>query len=65
VAARLVKAEVETKTDQKGVSKRQLALTLQPAMLSTATAVTDAARRHAVPGVDLFNHYICKVRLVE
>ena len=38
--------------------------TLQPTMISTATAVTDASRR-GVGGITLVNPYICKVRLVE
>jgi hypothetical protein len=38
--------------------------TLQPTMISTATAVTDANQR-GVGGVTVVNPYICKVRLVE
>jgi len=38
--------------------------TLQPTMISTATAVTDATRR-GVGGIAIVNPYICKVRLVE
>jgi Putative Flp pilus-assembly TadE/G-like len=37
---------------------------LQPTMISTATAVTDASRR-GVGGIAVVNPYICKVRLVE
>jgi hypothetical protein len=40
------------------------AFTLQPTMISTATAVTDASRR-GVGGIAVVNPYICKVRLVE
>jgi Putative Flp pilus-assembly TadE/G-like len=38
--------------------------TLQPTMISTATAVTDANQR-GVGGIAIVNPYICKVRLVE
>ncbi len=41
-----------------------LTFSLQPTMLATATAVTDATRR-GVGGIPLVNPYICKVRLVE
>jgi hypothetical protein len=41
-----------------------LTFTLQPTMLVTATAVTDATRR-GVGGIAIVNPYICKVRLVE
>jgi hypothetical protein len=37
---------------------------LQPTMISTATAVTDASRR-GIGGIAIVNPYICKVRLVE
>jgi hypothetical protein len=37
---------------------------LQPCMISSVTAVTDAAQR-GVGGVPLVNPYICRVRLVE
>ncbi len=41
-----------------------LTFTLQPTMLSTATAVTDYTRR-GVGGVPVLNPYVCKVRFVE
>lgn len=41
-----------------------LLFSVQPTMLATAPAVTDATRR-GVGGVPLVNPYICKVRLVE
>jgi hypothetical protein len=37
---------------------------VQPTMIATATAVTDASRR-GVGGIAIVNPYICKVRLVE
>ena len=37
---------------------------LQPTMISTATAITDASRR-GIGGIAVVNPYICKVRLVE
>ncbi len=55
VAARLVRA-VPTGNG--------VALTLQPCMLSTRSAVTSVAQR-GVGGVNITNPYICKVRLVE
>jgi hypothetical protein len=55
VAARLVQASV---------AGGSLTLVLQPCMLSTRTAITNPAQR-GVGGVDIFNPYICKVRLVE
>jgi Flp pilus assembly protein TadG len=55
VAARVVQASATT---------TGLTLVLQPCMLSTRTALTNAARR-GVGGVDIVNPYICKVRLVE
>ncbi len=41
-----------------------LCVVLQPGMRITATAVTDAARRHLGPR-SIVNPYLCKVRLVE
>ncbi len=55
VAARVVQATV---------TPAGLAITLQPCMISTRTALTNAAQR-GVGGVSITNPYICKVRLVE
>jgi hypothetical protein len=33
--------------------------------MSTGSAVTDFSRRHANPEVEIYNRYICKVRLVN
>jgi hypothetical protein len=41
-----------------------LSFTLQPCMMSTATAVTDARRRGLGPR-SIVNPYVCKVRLVD
>lgn len=67
VAARLAKVELSTvgegtKADPK---RQELTLTLQPCMMATSTAITDARRRDVNPAVDIHNRYICKVRLVE
>ena len=56
VAARV--AQVESAADG------SVHVTLQPGMLATPTAVTDASRR-GVGGVNITNPYIVKVRLVE
>jgi hypothetical protein len=42
----------------------RLLITLQPSMKITATAVTDASRRHLGPRT-IHNPYICKVRIVD
>jgi hypothetical protein len=55
VAARVVQANV---------TANGVAITLQPCMLSTRTALTNVAQR-GVGGVNITNPYICKVRLVE
>jgi hypothetical protein len=47
-----------------GASGGTFTFSLQPTMISTATAVTDA-RRRGVGGIAITNPYICKVRLVE
>ena len=67
VAARLVSAEIGTAGEgtERDPKRRELSLILQPCMIATGTAITDAGRRHANPGVDIHNPYICKVRLVE
>jgi hypothetical protein len=57
VAARVV--DVGSKGEGEG-----LTFTLQPCMISTATAVTDCTRRGLGPK-PIKNPYICKVRLVE
>jgi hypothetical protein len=41
-----------------------LSFTLQPCVMSTATAVTDARRRGLGPR-SIVNPYVCKVRLVD
>jgi hypothetical protein len=65
VAARLIRAEIVRIEKEGEPSRHQLSLTLQPCMIATGTALTDTARRHANPEVDLYNRYVCKVRLVE
>jgi Flp pilus assembly protein TadG len=55
VAARVVQANV---------TSNGVAITLQPCMLSTRTALTNVSQR-GVGGVNITNPYICKVRLVE
>jgi hypothetical protein len=65
VAARVVKAEVVTLGEKKDEQRQQLRLILQPCMMSTGSAVTDFSRRHANPEVEIYNRYICKVRLVN
>jgi hypothetical protein len=47
-----------------GAAGGTFTFSLQPTMISTATAVTDASRR-GVGGIAVVNPYICKVRLVE
>ena len=49
---------------QANVTANGVTLVLQPCMLSTRTALTNAAQR-GVGGVAITNPYICKVRLVE
>jgi hypothetical protein len=64
VAARVVDARAYSLAGTGGEKQWQVVVTLQPTMLITATAVTDAKRRDQ--GVRcLFNPYVCKVRLVE
>jgi hypothetical protein len=58
VAARVVQVPAVSK---KG---RGITFSVQPCMMSTATAVTDA-RRRGIGSARLPNPYICKVRLVE
>lgn len=58
VAARVVQVSAVSK---KG---RGITFSVQPCMMSTATAVTDAAHR-GIGSARLPNPYICKVRLVE
>jgi len=58
-----VAARVVTVTGISG-SQPVFTFSLQPTMISTATAVTDASRR-GVGGIAVVNPYICKVRLVE
>jgi putative Flp pilus-assembly TadE/G-like protein len=67
VAARLVSADLDAVGEgtEKDPKRQELKLILQPCMISTGTALTDASRRHANPAVDIHNPYICKVRLVE
>jgi hypothetical protein len=60
VSAQVMHVEVEG-TDA-GPSK--LSVILQPSMKITATAVTDANRRHLGPR-PIHNPYICKVRIVD
>ena len=55
VAARVVQA---------GATANGINLLLQPCMLSTRTALTDAGQRW-VGGINITNPYICKVRLGE
>jgi hypothetical protein len=57
VAARVVDVGSEGKAEG-------LSFTLQPCMMSTAAAVTDATRRGTGPR-SIVNPYICKVRLVD
>jgi hypothetical protein len=67
VAARLHSVEIVEAgegTEQDPV-RRQLVLQLQPCMMSTGMAITDAGRRMVSPERDTQNPYICKVRLVE
>lgn len=67
VAARLVRAEWMARSDDHDGTadgRLVLSLTLQPCQLVTATAVTDN-RRRVGNGVDLYNRYICRIRLVE
>lgn len=63
VAARVIQAEVIQTSPMPGLSCSKIRITLQPATMATGTAITDAGRRAANPG--LFNRYICKVRLEE
>ena len=67
VAARLAAVELTTfgEGTQDDPKRMELSLTLQPCMLATSTALTDAARRDLNPAVDIHNAYLCKVRLVE
>jgi len=58
-----VAARVVTVTGAAG-GQPAFAFTLQPTMISTATAVTDASQR-GIGGIAVVNPYICKVRLVE
>lgn len=55
VAARVVQATA---------SANGVALTLQPCLLLTCTAITDTSRR-GVGGVDICNPYIAKLRLID
>lgn len=55
VAARVIEA---------GATANGINLLLQPCMLATRTALTDAGQR-GVGGVNITNPYVCKVRLVE
>ncbi len=57
VAARVVQVDPTAPGDP-------LRFTLQPTMISTSAAVTDATQR-GINGVPIFNLYICKVRIVE
>jgi hypothetical protein len=56
VAARIVAVDAV-------VSGQPLRVVVQPAMICTATALTDAARRQA--GTARVNAYVCKMRVVE
>ena len=58
VAARVVQV-VDASKQGGGIT-----FSVQPCMMSTATALTDATRR-GVGSARLPNPYICKVRLVE
>jgi hypothetical protein len=51
------------KRDETKPGSEALSITLQPCVLATGAAVTDAKRRAGHPA--LYNPYICKVRLVE
>jgi hypothetical protein len=62
VTARVVLAAVVA-TGPGGSPGPYLELILQPAMRATGTAVTDAARRR--DNLELYNRYVCKVRLEE
>jgi len=55
VAARVVQA---------GVTSNGVTLVLQPSMISTRTALTNAAQR-CIGGINISNPYICKVRMIE
>ena len=57
VAARVVKVQPMN-------VGQPIAFTLQPAMIATPAAITDATRR-GVGGVAITNPYIVKVRIVE
>lgn len=65
VAARVISANVAMAGQQGKAPRQQLSIRLQPCAMATATALTDRLRRHANPEIDLYNRYVCKVRLLE
>jgi len=62
VAARVARVELES-FDDGGVTRQRVCVILQPCVLSTSTAMTDARQRQGRP--ETWGRYVCKVRLAE
>jgi hypothetical protein len=62
----VVSGFVAARVAQVGLAQdgQSLLFVLQPTVLALPSAVTDASRREA-GGVNTYNRYVCKVRLVE